>query len=403
VDEATGAVCVETLKRDWKKELTLRDVLVTISCLLIVPNPASALNAEAGRLSQEDWSSYERRARLMTSVHARVGPEMADAVRDAKMRGEEKEGGRRKGKGKEKADVEEMVEKKKRKSPRRDGEDGTAEDISMTDVKDFAMVPPTITPEKNSTGGNEHDAVQQPPTKRARALRMTDDNIFGIRMDGSQQQKKDSVSERTSTAMALETSPDSRRQVPITASSPWTPPPAAKITTTTPPSVLRTQTDAKELGVSNLNPFATPPNAFSKPQQPPPQLHFQTPPPRPNKTIKPAKAPGNHVTASFASSTHSPAPASSPDPFAFLWKWQVSAQPHLFTPSSSRVTGVTTRRRGKGKAVFCADAMTPTEIQKNKGSEKERQNEEMMRGCGHDIERWNKGDDGRPRVGLRRL
>lgn len=50
VDEATGAVCVETLKRDWSSTLKLRDVLVTISCLLIQPNPASALNEEASTL-----------------------------------------------------------------------------------------------------------------------------------------------------------------------------------------------------------------------------------------------------------------------------------------------------------------------------------------------------------------
>lgn len=28
VEETTGAVCVDTLKRDWKPELTLRDVLI---------------------------------------------------------------------------------------------------------------------------------------------------------------------------------------------------------------------------------------------------------------------------------------------------------------------------------------------------------------------------------------
>ncbi|CAG8897137.1 unnamed protein product [Penicillium nalgiovense] len=32
MEELTGAVCVDTLKRDWQPNLTLRDVLVTISC-----------------------------------------------------------------------------------------------------------------------------------------------------------------------------------------------------------------------------------------------------------------------------------------------------------------------------------------------------------------------------------
>ena len=31
VDESTGAVCVDTLKRDWEPSLTLRDVLIVSS------------------------------------------------------------------------------------------------------------------------------------------------------------------------------------------------------------------------------------------------------------------------------------------------------------------------------------------------------------------------------------
>ncbi|OJD37803.1 ubiquitin conjugating enzyme e2 [Diplodia corticola] len=90
VEETTGAVCVDTLKRDWQAGLTLRDVLVTISCLLIQPNPASALNAEAGALLQEDWDAFCRRARLMTGIHAQVPRELRQSVEEAKARGEEK-------------------------------------------------------------------------------------------------------------------------------------------------------------------------------------------------------------------------------------------------------------------------------------------------------------------------
>ncbi|KAK5135201.1 hypothetical protein LTR04_004630, partial [Oleoguttula sp. CCFEE 6159] len=92
VDEATGAVCVETLKRDWDAKLTLRDVLVTISCLLIQPNPASALNAEAGALLQEDYESFARRARLMTGIHAEVPKALQGVVAEARNRGEEQPG-----------------------------------------------------------------------------------------------------------------------------------------------------------------------------------------------------------------------------------------------------------------------------------------------------------------------
>lgn len=91
VDETTGAVCVETLKRDWSSTLKLRDVLVTISCLLIQPNPASALNEEAGKLANEDWAGFCRRAKLMTEIHAAVPSKLAKEVREAQMRGEERE------------------------------------------------------------------------------------------------------------------------------------------------------------------------------------------------------------------------------------------------------------------------------------------------------------------------
>jgi ubiquitin-conjugating enzyme E2 S len=91
VDPQTGGVCVETLKRDWDSKLTLRDVLVTISCLLIQPNPDSALNAEAGSLIQEDYAAFAKRAELMTSIHAVVPKALRETVREAQMRGQEVE------------------------------------------------------------------------------------------------------------------------------------------------------------------------------------------------------------------------------------------------------------------------------------------------------------------------
>ncbi|KAF9571604.1 hypothetical protein EC968_000342 [Mortierella alpina] len=65
-----GDVCVSTLKKDWKKELGLRHILLVVKCLLIVPNPESALNEEAGRQLLERYDDYAKHARLMTSIHA---------------------------------------------------------------------------------------------------------------------------------------------------------------------------------------------------------------------------------------------------------------------------------------------------------------------------------------------
>ncbi|KAJ6167897.1 hypothetical protein N7497_000740 [Penicillium chrysogenum] len=89
MEELTGAVCVDTLKRDWQPNLTLRDVLVTISCLLIYPNPDSALNASAGALMQENYDAFAHQAKLMTSIHAPIPTNLRDAVAEAKIRGEE--------------------------------------------------------------------------------------------------------------------------------------------------------------------------------------------------------------------------------------------------------------------------------------------------------------------------
>eukprot|EP01147_Barroeca_monosierra_P008561 gene8561-1000_t len=49
----SGDICVNTLKRDWTPDHTLEHVFTIIKCLLIHPNPASALNEEAGRLLLE--------------------------------------------------------------------------------------------------------------------------------------------------------------------------------------------------------------------------------------------------------------------------------------------------------------------------------------------------------------
>ncbi|SRR6266478_8187012 len=66
----TGEICVNTLKKDWKPSYGISHILVTIKCLLIYPNPDSALDEEAGKLLQENYESYCERAKLITSVHA---------------------------------------------------------------------------------------------------------------------------------------------------------------------------------------------------------------------------------------------------------------------------------------------------------------------------------------------
>ena len=53
---SAGEICVNTLKKDWQPSHGLRHVLLVLRCLLIQPNPESALNEEAGRLLMEEYS-----------------------------------------------------------------------------------------------------------------------------------------------------------------------------------------------------------------------------------------------------------------------------------------------------------------------------------------------------------
>ncbi|XP_065898522.1 ubiquitin-conjugating enzyme E2 S-like [Dysidea avara] len=66
-----GAICVNTLKKDWKPNHGIKHILMTVKCLLIYPNPESALNEEAGKLLLEHYDDYSRHARLITAIHAK--------------------------------------------------------------------------------------------------------------------------------------------------------------------------------------------------------------------------------------------------------------------------------------------------------------------------------------------
>ena len=71
VSTREGEICVNTLKRDWKSTLGFRHVLMVIRCLMIEPNPDSALNAEAGRLIQDNYEGYSNKAKMFTDIYAK--------------------------------------------------------------------------------------------------------------------------------------------------------------------------------------------------------------------------------------------------------------------------------------------------------------------------------------------
>jgi len=68
---ASGEICVNALKKDWNPGLGIRHILMVIRCLLIQPNPESALNEEAGKLLLEAYDDYHARAKMMTEIHAK--------------------------------------------------------------------------------------------------------------------------------------------------------------------------------------------------------------------------------------------------------------------------------------------------------------------------------------------
>ncbi|KAG2393247.1 hypothetical protein C9374_009824 [Naegleria lovaniensis] len=71
VSPREGEICVNTLKRDWKSTLGFKHVLMVIRCLMIEPNPDSALNAEAGRLIQDNYEAFANKAKMFTDIYAK--------------------------------------------------------------------------------------------------------------------------------------------------------------------------------------------------------------------------------------------------------------------------------------------------------------------------------------------
>ncbi|XP_065659109.1 ubiquitin-conjugating enzyme E2 S isoform X2 [Hydra vulgaris] len=66
-----GEICVNTLKKDWNADLGLKHILITVKCLLIYPNPESALNEEAGKLLLEQYTEYSKQAKMITEIYAK--------------------------------------------------------------------------------------------------------------------------------------------------------------------------------------------------------------------------------------------------------------------------------------------------------------------------------------------
>ena len=70
VSPSTGDICLSTLQKDWRPDLGLSHLLLTIKSLLMTPNPESALNEVAGKMLLEDYDGFFEHAAMLTTIHA---------------------------------------------------------------------------------------------------------------------------------------------------------------------------------------------------------------------------------------------------------------------------------------------------------------------------------------------
>ena len=71
IDYDNGDICIDSLN-NWKSSTSMKQVLYSIYCLLIVPNPESCLNHDAGQLFKDNYSSFLDRANQDVRKYAQI-------------------------------------------------------------------------------------------------------------------------------------------------------------------------------------------------------------------------------------------------------------------------------------------------------------------------------------------
>lgn len=159
---------METLKRDWDSKLSLKDVLVTICCLLVQPNASSALNADAGMMLEQGdggWEAFEKRAKLMTRLHAGVPRDLKEAVRAAQRRGNDQDELERKDSGIEVGASSTTAGKRRRR--------GTPLPREMMET------PVEVQRTRAETPPPAQSTLRAPPLPRPFVMQSTTDDVFG--------------------------------------------------------------------------------------------------------------------------------------------------------------------------------------------------------------------------------
>jgi ubiquitin-conjugating enzyme E2 S len=381
VDPQTGGVCVETLKRDWDSKLTLRDVLVTISCLLIQPNPDSALNAEAGGLIQENYEAFTERAELMTSIHALIPKNLLDAVREAQNRGQDDAGSSKA--RQEEAEPVRQIEapvKRRRVTARQRGTRAA----------------------RRSNGSPTEEPVRrrvQQPSRNPFVLSFGNDDTFG-NVAGTQETPMIAEDDDSSMIDADQENDESRSPTKAT-----TPPRIA-----TPRRPLGAPVPLGELTLDDRPPESSDDEADSEPEYPPsPRKSPKKSPIKHRPQLSSNDAESSRTAAMRAPNITPPTnlfakPLAEDSPFVASSSIGPSTSPRkktgtLFTPGLPKAPLFpllhTPAKHGGG--IF--KQRSPSSSEKKREEERRRTELEakLWDACGKNVERWNRGDfDGEP-------
>jgi ubiquitin-protein ligase len=71
IDYDDGSICIESLN-NWTSSTKMKEVLYSIYCLLITPNPDSYLNEDAALLLKKDRDAFKSRANQDVRLYALI-------------------------------------------------------------------------------------------------------------------------------------------------------------------------------------------------------------------------------------------------------------------------------------------------------------------------------------------
>ncbi|KAF2771685.1 UBC-like protein [Teratosphaeria nubilosa] len=372
VDPQTGGVCVETLKRDWDAKLTLRDILVVISCLLIQPNPDSALNADAGSLIQDEYEAFAKRAEMMADIHARIPSGLKEAVREAQNRGKE----------------EDELERVEGKRVVRDFEE--AYSVPATRGRRTAKQRGTVATRRSeaSLTGDHTRRRQQPVPSQPFVVQTGDDDVFGATAPPRRRQSAKSVSDDSSMMDANQENDEARSPVKARTPKAVTPrrPPGAPV-----PLGELSLEDPSSDSDSEMEEY--PPSPRKSPSKSPhkQRLVDRDVSERPESSRDAQRRAPNITPPSNLFSK----PLAHDSPFGMSPSPHKKREARPVTPGKKKSGGFFGRSMPVGDGgVFKPRSPSSSEKKRIEERRKEALRAKLWRLCDGDVERWNRGDFG---------